>query len=84
MKSVWRKVQKVIDGDTFKVRRRVRGTQFIRIAGIHAPERGERGYLATKKKLSRIEGKEVTIKPIGKSYGRVVANVFYRRKKIKK
>lgn len=84
MRSVRRKVQKVIDGDTFKVRRRVRGTQFVRIAGLNAPERGKRGYSAAKKKLSRLEGKVVTIRPVGRSYGRVIATVFYRRRKLRR
>lgn len=84
MKSVRRKVQKIIDGDTFKVRRRVRGSQFIRIAGLNAPERGEKGYMAAKKRLNRIKGKTVTIRPKGKSYGRTVANVIFKRKKIRR
>jgi len=36
-KSVRRKVQEIIDGDTFKVRNRVDGSQFIRVAGFDAP-----------------------------------------------
>ena len=39
-KSVRRKVQSIIDGDTIKVRRKVRGSQYIRIAGLNAPEKG--------------------------------------------
>ena len=81
-KSVRRKVQEVIDGDTFKVRNKVEGSQYIRIAGIDAPEKGQKGYADAKKKLNKLEGKTVTIKPKGKSYGRVVADVIYERKKI--
>lgn len=83
MKSFRRKVQKIIDGDTFKVRRRVRGSQFIRIAGLNAPEKRQRGYMEAKKRLSKIKGKTVTIRPKSKSYSRIVGDVIYKRKKIR-
>ena len=81
-KSVRRKVQEVIDGDTFKVRKSVEGSQYIRIAGINAPEKGQKGYAEAKKKLKKLEGETVTIKPKGKSYGRTVAEVIHKGKKI--
>lgn len=81
MRAVRRKVQKVIDGDTFKVRRNVRGSQFIRIAGLNAPERGQRGYATAKRCLARrISGRTVAIKPVGKSYGRTVAKVPFAKR----
>lgn len=83
-KSVRRKVQEVIDGDTFKVRNKVNNSQFIRIAGLNAPEKGQKGYKQAKDRLSRkIKGKPVTIRPKGKSYGRTVGEVIFKRKKIK-
>ena len=82
-KSIRRKVQKVIDGDTFRVRNRVNGSQFIRIAGLNAPEKGKKGYASAKKKLSKLKGKVVTLRPVGTSYGRTVAEVIYKRKKIR-
>ena len=82
-KSIRRKVQKVIDGDTFRVRNRVNGSQFIRIAGLNAPEKGKKGYASAKKKLSKLKGKVVTLRPVGTSYGRVVAEVIHKRKKIR-
>ena len=81
--TVRRKVQEIIDGDTFKVRRRVKGSQFIRVAGLDAPERGQRGYASAKAKLNRMKGKVVTIRPKGKSYGRSVAEVIFKRKKVR-
>ena len=81
MKSIRRKIQKIIDGDTFKVRKRVRGSQYIRLAGINAPEKGQRGYMKAKKKLAKLKGKVVTLKPKGKSYGRTVAQVIHKRKR---
>jgi len=78
-----RKIQKVIDGDTFKVSHRVLGSQHIRIADIDCPEKGQRGYLAAKNRLNRLKGKTVTLKPVGKSYGRTVADVSYKRKKLR-
>ena len=83
-KSTRRKVQKIIDGDTFTVRRRVRGSQYIRIAGINAPEKGQRGYMKAKKLLGKLKGKTVTLRPKGKSYGRTVAQVIYRRKRLRR
>lgn len=81
-KSVRRKVQSVVDGDTFKVRNRVSGSQYIRVSGVNAPEKGQRGYLSAKKDLSKIKGKTVTLRPKAKSYGRTVADVFYKRRKL--
>ena len=82
-KSVRRKVQKVIDGDTFTVRKRVGGSQYIRVAGVNAPEKGQRGYASAKKDLSKLKGKTVTIRPKAKSYGRTVGEVIYKRKKLR-
>ena len=82
-KSIRRKVQSIVDGDTFKVRNRVGGSQYIRVAGLNAPEKGERGHTSAKQSLSKIKGKTVTLRPKAKSYGRTVAEVIYKRKRIK-
>lgn len=82
-KSVRRKVQRIIDGDTFKVRNNVGDSQYIRVAGLHAPEKGQRGYASAKQSLSKIQGKTVTLRPKAKSYGRTVADVFYNRRRIR-
>ena len=50
--SVRLKVQKIIDGDTFKVHRRIGGSQYITIASIDATEKGERGYMSAKIRLN--------------------------------
>ena len=83
MKPVRRKVQKIIDGDTFLVRKRVRGSQYIRVAGLNAPEKGQRGYMQAKRRIARLKGHIVTLRPKGKSYGRTVAEVIFKRKRIK-
>lgn len=83
-KSVRRKVQEVIDGDTIKVRNKVNNSQYIRLANVNAPEKGQKGFKQAKDKLTRkIKGKTVTIRPQGKSYGRTVGVVIFKRKKIK-
>lgn len=82
-KSVRRKVQGIVDGDTFKVRNNVNGSQYIRVAGLHAPEKGQRGYASAKQNLSKIKGKTVTLRPKAKSYGRTVADVIYKRRRIR-
>ena len=71
-----RKVRKVIDGDTVKVNKPVRGSSYIRIAGINAPEKRQRGYQTAKSNLrGKIGGEKVWVKPVGKSYGRTVAKI---------
>ena len=65
-------VKKVKDGDTFKGPR----DQYYRLAEVHAPEKGERGYKKAKEKLQElIEGEQVYIQELGKSYGRPVVKV---------
>lgn len=74
--SYIRKVIKIIDGDTFKVNQTVGGTTYIRIAGLDAPEKREPGYdTAVRNLRSRLLGKRVRIDPVGRSYGRIVAEV---------
>ena len=66
------KVTKVIDGDTFKVQ----GGKAIRLANVRAPELGTKGGAKARNELSaKVGGKTVTYKPVGKSYGRTVADV---------
>ncbi len=76
-------MQKIIDGDTFVIRRRVMGSQYIRVAGLNAPEKGQRGYMQAKKRLAKLKGQVVTLRPKGKSYGRTVAEVIFKRKKLR-
>ena len=71
-----RTVRKVIDGDTVRVNKAVRGSSYIRIAGVNAPEKRQRGYQTAKSNLrSRVGGRRVWVRPVGKSYGRTVARV---------
>jgi len=76
-----RKVKRVIDGDTVVVSSPVHGSRYIRLAGKDAPEKRQPGYQAAKSELrSRIGGKRVWVKPVGKSYGRTVAHVRKMRR----
>lgn len=78
-----RTVKKVIDGDTFEVARKIQGSNRIRIAGYNAPEKHQfGGRRATNRLRGLIGGKTVTIKPVAKSYGRVVANVTSNRRNV--
>lgn len=82
--TIHRKVKRVIDGDTFETYRRVQGSNRIRIANKDAPERNQRGGSSATQKLKRqIQGKVVTLKPVARSYGRVVAKVRKNRRLIK-
>lgn len=67
------KVTRVIDGDTFKTASRKNP---VRLANVDAPEKGQRGAAAATQALKQlIQGKDVTINTVGRSYGRSVANV---------
>jgi len=80
-----RKVKRVIDGDTFIVSRRIGNTNRIRLAGVKAPARYQfGGRKATNRLRGLISGKTVTIVPVGRSYGRIVANVRSRRRSVNK
>lgn len=81
--TIRRKVKRVVDGDTLEVRNKIRGTNYIRIVGIYAPEKGERGYSQAKARLKKLSGKTVTIIPKGRSYNRVIAEVRYKRRKVR-
>ena len=71
-----RRTTKIIDGDTIKVNKPVRGSSYIRLAGKNTPEKGEPGFQNAKSNLrSRVGGKKVWVSPVGKSYGRTVARV---------
>ncbi len=80
--AIHRKVVKAIDGDTLEVRNKIRGTNYIRLAKVDAPERGERGFATAKAKLNRLSGKTVTLIPKGRSYNRLVADVRYKGRKV--
>lgn len=68
------KVTRVIDGDTFMTSSREKP---VRLANYDAPERGKRGYTASKDALgSMISGKTVSVDVKARDvYGRAVANV---------
>ena len=71
-----RLVTSIIDGDTFTIGKSIQGTKYIRIAGLNAPEKGQSGYLAAKRKLTtKILGKTINIRPVAWSYNRLVAHI---------
>jgi len=77
-----RTVKKVLDGDTFITKRKIGNTNRVRLAGYNAPEKNQfGGSKATNRLRSLIGGKTVTIQPVGRSYGRIVAKVRYKRLK---
>ena len=77
--TTYRKVKKVIDGDTFQTHTKINGINFVRIAGINTPELHQFGGYAAKERLKRqIQGKVVTLQPVGRSYNRIVAKVRHK------
>jgi endonuclease YncB( thermonuclease family) len=82
--TIRRKIKRSVDGDTLELYRKLQGSKYIRLAGVNAPEKGEKGYNSAKKKLNNLGDKTVTLKPKGRSYGRIVADVRYKRRKINK
>ncbi len=80
-----RKVKRVVDGDTFEVHTKIGNSNFVRLAGVNAPEKHQPGGTqATNRLRNQIGGKTVSIVPKGRSYGRVVADVRLNRRKINK
>ena len=74
-------VKRVIDGDTFQTYRKVNGSNYIRLAGVNAPERYQFGGSQATQRLKRqIQGRTVTLQPVGRSYSRVVARVRCNRR----
>lgn len=81
---IHRKVKRVIDGDTFQTYHKTNGSNYVRIAGKNAPEKHQFGGSQATQKLKRqIQGKTVTLQPVGRSYGRVVAKVRHNKRLIK-
>jgi len=77
------KVKRVIDGDTFQLR----GGEYVRIAGLNAPEMSQRGGATAKRRLqSRMPtGTQVGLSnPVARSYGRIVRRVTVKQKDINK
>lgn len=79
-----RQVDKIIDGDTFRVKRKVNGSNYVRLANVNAPEINARGGQTAKVRLKKALGKSVNITTKGRSYSRVVADVRNGRKSVNK
>jgi len=79
--TIRRTIKRVIDGDTFQTYRKVNGSNYVRIAGVNAPEKHQFGGREATNRLKRqIQGKVVTLQPVGRSYNRVVAKVRQNRR----
>jgi endonuclease YncB( thermonuclease family) len=82
--TIYRKVKRVIDGDTFQTYRKVNGSNYVRIANVNAPEKYQfGGHQATSRLKRQIQGKTVTLQPVGRSYSRVVAKVRHNRRLVR-
>lgn len=82
--TIKRTVKRVLDGDTFETYRKVRGSNYIRIANVNAPEKHQFGGRGATARLKRqIQGKVVTLKPVGRSYSRIVAKVRHNRRLVR-
>lgn len=82
--TIRRTVKRVLDGDTFQTCRKIRGSNYVRIAGKNAPEKYQfGGRQATQILRRQIQGRVVTLQPVGRSYNRVVARVRHNRRLIK-
>lgn len=82
--TIRRKVKRVIDKDTFETCTKVQGSNFIRIAGMDGAEVNTALGRKQKDQMKKqIQGKVITLQPVGRSYSRVVAKVRYNRKLLK-
>ncbi len=75
-----------MDGDTFMVKKKILGSQYVRLANVNTPEKGKRGWERAMHILrGMIGGREVVIIPVSNDrYGRVVAEVIRRGTNINK
>ena len=79
-----RTVKRVLDGDTFQTYRKIQGTDRVRIAGVYGAELNTaRGRLQRDQMKRQIQGKIVTLRPVGRSYDRVVAKVRHNRRLVR-
>jgi endonuclease YncB( thermonuclease family) len=75
------KVKEVIDGDTVKLPY----NKFIRLAGVDAPEKNQKGGADAKHKLEElVGGKTISYTEDAKSYGRIVGDVKVGGKDVNK
>ncbi len=82
--TIRRTVKRVLDRDTFQTYRKVNGSNYVRLAGVNAPERWQFGGRKATESLKRqIQGKTVTLQPVGRYYSRVVANVRHNRRLVR-
>lgn len=78
---IHRKVKRVLDKDTFETYTKVNGSNFVRIAGMHGAELNTALGRKQRDQMKRkIQGKTVTLQPVSRSYGRVVAKVRHKRR----
>ena len=64
-KTYRRKPKSIVDGDTFKLYKAIQGKNYVRLANVDTPEKGQFGYKKAKNRLAgMIGGKRVTIKPV--------------------
>ena len=83
--TIRRKVKHVVDGDTIEIFRAIRGSRFIRLSGVNAPEKYKKEGIRATNRLKRLdEGKTVTLIPRGRSYNRIVGDVRYKRRSVNK
>lgn len=78
-----RKVDKILDGDTFKTKRPIKGTRYIRPSGYDTPEKGKRGYKKATNQLKKlISGKTVNIDVEAIKRNRVIGKVKVNGKSV--
>lgn len=79
------RVEKVYDGDTIKIDRKIRGTNRVRINKVDTPEKGRPGFRKAADVTKRmVNGKKVTIEPVVKDkFGRLIANVYKDGKSVR-
>lgn len=82
--SFGRKVKSIVDGDTFTISKAIYGKNYVRLANVDTPEKGNAEYMKAKRQLQgMIGGKTVTIKPVNVKR-RVIAEVYADGKSVNK
>lgn len=79
------KVKKIIDANTFIAVNKDGTARPVTLANVDTPEKGQRGH---KTAVNRLKGlvanKEIIIKPVGKSHGKIIGDVLVGKKSVNK
>lgn len=79
------RVKQIIDSNAFIAVNKAGTARPIILANVNTPKKGQKGHKTAIKHLKDlVANKEITIKPVGKSHGRIVGDVLIGKKSVNK